>query len=56
MCPACVAMVAMITAGVASTGALGLVLAKTARSQAGFNQTTPNPESKERSQDDNHRN
>ena len=29
MCPACVAIIAMWTAGAASTGALGLVAAKT---------------------------
>ncbi len=56
MCPACLALAAMIAAGAASTGALGVVLAKTIRSRTGLPQPILQPDIQERSQDDNHRN
>jgi hypothetical protein len=57
MCPACAAMIAMVTAGVASTGALGVVLAGIRRSKmdmpTGVQIPTAQTESKERNHDDN---
>jgi hypothetical protein len=64
MCPACAAMIAMVTAGVASTGALGVVLAGMRRSKIdmptgvdgyadGVQIAATQKESKERSHDDN---
>lgn len=49
MCPACAAMIAIVTAGVASTGALGVVLAGIRRSKA-----EPIPVTQTKSKEGNH--
>jgi len=48
MCPACVAMAAMVTAGVASSGALSVLIAKTLRSKIDARTTIPTVELKEK--------
>ena len=40
MCPACWATIAMLTAGVASTGALGVAVARVVRGKADMDQVS----------------
>jgi hypothetical protein len=44
MCPACVAMAATIAAGVASSGALSVLIAKTLRARMSAKSTTTQTE------------
>jgi hypothetical protein len=44
MCPACAVMVATIAAGLASTGALGVALVKSIRSNVSHSQPVPQPQ------------
>ena len=44
MCPACAAMLAAIAAGLASTGALSVALAKANRSDVNHSQPVPQPQ------------
>jgi len=43
MCPACAAVIAAIAAGLASTGALSVALAKSIRSDVNHTQPVPQP-------------
>jgi len=53
MCPLCAATIAIVTAGVASTGILGLAAAKTVRSKHGMQQEVGKPTQSTNSQENN---